>query len=90
MNKSIEKIIVDIIKKANNRIESACPFFFNCGGCDLLHLSYENSLKFKQDKIQNIKVEDLDMDILDIFLRHVKSKSILKLSRSTYTNGLLS
>ena len=50
----IEANIKSIIKKANNRIESACPFFFNCGGCDLLHLSYENSLKFKQDKIENI------------------------------------
>ena len=40
-------------------------------------------LDMVKDKIQNIKVEDLDMDILDIFLRHVKSKLILKLDTTS-------
>ena len=47
----IEAETSSIIKKANNRIVSPCPYFDSCGGCDLLHLNYEDSLKFKQDKI---------------------------------------
>lgn len=52
-----------IIKKANNRIESACPYFSKCGGCDLLHIDYNDSLKFKQEKIKNIIKRYLNKDI---------------------------
>ena len=31
-----------------------CPYFHECGGCDLLHMSYNNQLKFKQDKVIDI------------------------------------
>ena len=34
-----------------------------------------------KNKLDNISIEDLDNDILDIYLRHVKSKSILKLDK---------
>lgn len=50
----IEAEVNNFIKKADNRIESPCPYFFSCGGCDLLHINYEDTLKFKQDKIENI------------------------------------
>ena len=43
-----------IIKASPDRIVSPCPFFSNCGGCDLLHINYENMIKFKQEKIENI------------------------------------
>jgi len=46
--------VKNFIKKSKDRIESKCPFFLNCGGCDLLHLNYENTLNFKQNKIENI------------------------------------
>jgi len=50
----IEAKINKIIKKADNRIESICPYFDKCGGCDLLHINYNDSIKFKQEKIENI------------------------------------
>ena len=34
-----------IIKKSENRIESKCPYFNNCGGCDILHMDYINQLR---------------------------------------------
>lgn len=37
-----------------DRVEPICPYFKLCGGCDLMHISYQNGLKFKQDKIINI------------------------------------
>lgn len=50
----IEAEVNSFIKKADNRIQSACPYFDICGGCDLLHISYDDQIKFKQDKIENI------------------------------------
>lgn len=52
--KFLEANVKSFIKKSNKRIESKCPFFLKCGGCDLLHLNYEDSLQFKQNKIDNI------------------------------------
>ena len=43
-----------IIKKSNDRIDSKCPYFEKCGGCDLLHMNYNSQLKFKEEKIKNI------------------------------------
>ena len=40
-------------------------------------------LKLVKDKLDNLTTEDLDKDILEIFLRHVKSKNILKLDTTS-------
>ena len=44
----IDAVSNKIIKKSKDRIESICPYFNKCGGCDLLHMNYENQLIFKQ------------------------------------------
>lgn len=36
------------------RITPVCPYFSTCGGCDLMHLSYENQLKYKENKVKDI------------------------------------
>lgn len=59
----IEATVSSYIKKSKDRIESPCPHYDKCGGCDLLHLSYENQLKFKQDKVNNIIKKYLNKDI---------------------------
>ena len=56
--------VIKIIELSVNRINSKCPFFDKCGGCDLLELNYENTLNYKVDKIANLlKRNDLDLDI---------------------------
>ena len=50
----IEAKVVKYLKLSKNRIESKCPYFEVCGGCNLLHLSYENTLTFKQSKIKEL------------------------------------
>ena len=59
----IEARVNNFIKKSEKRIESVCPYFAECGGCDLLHLNYEDTLKFKEDKIKNIVNRYLDNKI---------------------------
>ena len=61
--KYIEARVNNFIKKSEKRIESVCPYFTQCGGCDLLHLNYEDTLKFKEDKIKNIVNRYLDNKI---------------------------
>lgn len=36
-----------IIKKSEFRIIPVCPYFKACGGCNLQHLKYEKTLKFR-------------------------------------------
>ena len=42
------------LKKSPLRKEAFCPFYEKCGGCQLQHLIYEDTLKFKKGKIENI------------------------------------
>lgn len=49
-----EGIVTNYIKKSSLRIESPCPYFSSCGGCELLNLKYEDTLKYKKEKLTSI------------------------------------
>lgn len=40
--------------QSKDRVQPICPYFEECGGCDLMHLSYEKELEFKKEKVENI------------------------------------
>lgn len=61
--KFIEASVTNYIKKSNIRIESNCPYYEKCGGCDLLHIKYNDQLKFKHNKISNIVSRYLNNNI---------------------------
>lgn len=42
-----------IIKSSSKRVQFKCPYFNECGGCDLQHLSYDDGLKYKIDVVIN-------------------------------------
>ena len=46
--------IKKIIKSSDKLIAPKCPYYYTCGGCNISNLSYQEQLKFKQDKIINI------------------------------------
>lgn len=54
------------IKKSDLRVSPICPYYELCGGCDLMHLSYINQLKYKQDKLKNIfsRYTDIDLSLI--------------------------
>ncbi|HIS18564.1 MAG TPA: TRAM domain-containing protein, partial [Candidatus Coprovivens excrementavium] len=60
-----EAEVTQYIKKSPNRIESPCPYFNECGGCELLHSKYEDTLKYKKEKLENIlyKYANLKLNI---------------------------
>lgn len=42
-----------LLSPSARRVDSACPYFTKCGGCDLWHMDYEEELRFKLDKVNN-------------------------------------
>lgn len=58
-----EAIVTNYIKTSDKRVNVSCPYYKNCGGCQLLHLSYKEQLIFKQDKIINICNKYLNCNI---------------------------
>lgn len=46
--------VVEYKKKSFLRVEPICPYYQKCGGCSLQHLSYEETVKYKKEKVENI------------------------------------
>lgn len=55
--------VLKYIEKSNMHIENKCPYFEACGGCDLRHISYEDELNYKENKIKEILSKFTGMDI---------------------------
>lgn len=48
--KFCEAKVLNYISKSDARTKSRCPYYEECGGCQLRHLSYDDSLEFKKNK----------------------------------------
>ena len=46
--------IVEILEKSKYRIEPDCATYKRCGGCNLRHIDYEETLNMKQNAIQSL------------------------------------
>ena len=46
--------ILEIIQKSDKRVESECETYKRCGGCNLRHIKYEETLKIKQNVVQSL------------------------------------
>lgn len=44
----------EIVKKSPKRVNVLCPYYDKCGGCDLLHIEYNEQLKLKEEMVKNI------------------------------------
>lgn len=58
----------EILKPSPNRITPECEYADKCGGCNLWHMSYDEEIRFKREKVENalarlggvdIKAEDI-------------------------------
>ncbi len=56
--------IVEIIKSSQYRVTSDCETYNRCGGCTLRHIEYNETLKIKQEKVQNLVNKMLDNKII--------------------------
>ena len=46
--------IIEIIEKSEYRVEDDCTTYKRCGGCNLRHIDYEETLNVKQRAVQNL------------------------------------
>ena len=53
---------------SKSRVIAPCPYYESCGGCKVQHMSYEDTLEFKKNKVSEIlkKYANLNLDIQTI------------------------
>lgn len=51
--------VLEIIKKSEYRVEEDCITYKRCGGCNLRHIDYEETLNIKQNIVQNLVNKNL-------------------------------
>ena len=55
--------IIEILDKSINRVELDCETYKRCGGCNLRHIDYEETLNIKRDMVQNLVNKTLKNNI---------------------------
>lgn len=60
--------ILKILKKSKDRVESPCPYFKDCGGCDFLNYSHEKELAWKEAEVnKNLsRLAGLDLKVEEV------------------------
>ena len=61
--KYYEGTIKETINASDKRIKSICPYFEECGGCQFLNMNYQDSLDYKQNKVEEIMNKYLGIKI---------------------------
>ena len=55
--------IIEIIEESENRAEVDCLTYKRCGGCNLRHIDYEETLNMKQNAVQNLVNKTLKSNV---------------------------
>lgn len=76
--------VIEFIKKAPARKEPFCPYYMVCGGCDLEHLDYEDTIRYKKENLESIleKLAGIKVDVNFIKSKkdlHYRNKISLKI-----------
>lgn len=60
--------LIEIINPSPDRTEPLCPYYEECGGCDLRHQSDNKNLEFKRQKVQTAvsKIGKIDIKVENI------------------------
>ena len=63
-----EGSVINIKTYSNKRRYPECPYYYKCGGCNLMHELYEYQLEFKKEKVKNNlkRIGNIDIDNIDI------------------------
>ena len=46
--------VIEIIEKSESRQDVDCDTYKRCGGCNMRHIKYEDTLKMKQNAVQSL------------------------------------
>lgn len=62
--KFLEASVLNYILKSDNRVKPKCPYYDVCGGCDIMHMSYDYQHDFKFNKVKDIIKKFVKEDIV--------------------------
>lgn len=49
-----EGCLLEVLKSSEKRVKPKCPYYSLCGGCDLEHISYEESVSWKKNMLEEL------------------------------------
>ncbi len=55
--------VVNYVSMSDEHRKVICPYYENCGGCNISHMKYPSQLEFKVNKVKDIFKRYLDMEI---------------------------
>ena len=57
--------LVNVITRSDKRVESACPYFNECGGCTYMHVSHSDESEMKASALEDIlkRKAGLEVDV---------------------------
>ena len=60
--------VVKVIEESKTRVKPICPYYDECGGCDLRHQDKKENLKFKKEKVKTAlkKIGKIDVKVEDV------------------------
>jgi len=58
--------LLSILEPSSVRQEAPCPYFGQCGGCQIMHMSYEGQLAYKRQKVIDAMVRIGGMEAPDV------------------------
>ena len=61
--KYMEGKVIKYIKTNSDRIKYNCPYYHECGGCNIAHINYEKQLEFKKNTVIDIFKRYANLDI---------------------------
>ncbi len=75
--------VVSYVKESLKRTAPICPYYAKCGGCDLEHLSYEDTCKFKENTLKEVLEKYAEIKMKVTFIPspkhfHYRNKLTLK------------
>ena len=45
--------LLDVVKPSEHRVKAECPYFYQCGGCQLWHMDRDAELSYKRQKVED-------------------------------------
>lgn len=88
--------VIEVLEKSKHRVDSGCPYYEECGGCNLRHQDSKENLKFKKEKVENaikrigrlnIKVKDVVSSFRDDNYRNKASFKVENNKIGFYSEG---
>ena len=55
--------IISVVNESEDRIDTICPYYNLCGGCNISNLNYSKQLEYKKNKVINIFKRYLGINI---------------------------